>query len=64
MQVEVVHPRAFPALFGLSTVPSKMTLYKWRKQHGFPSSLTVPKGHYPLAAVRSWFAARNAEAVS
>jgi hypothetical protein len=57
---EVVHPSAFPALFGVAKVPSKQQLYTWRTRYAFPASLTVPKGHYPLAAVRAWFAARAA----
>jgi hypothetical protein len=56
----VVHPRAFPALFGLASVPSKQRLYAWRTKHGFPASLDIPRGHYPLAEVRKWFASRAA----
>lgn len=49
----IVHPRDFPARFGLAKVPSPATLKRWRKL-GFPSSLEVPKGHYLVSEVQGW----------
>ena len=52
----VVHRRDFPARFGLSRPPSIATVKRWQKNAGFPQALTYPKGHYPEAEVRTWFA--------
>jgi hypothetical protein len=55
MPFEVVHPRDFPARFGVAKAPTKSTLKRWREQRGFPASLTVPRGHYRADEVQSWF---------
>jgi hypothetical protein len=56
MPFEVVHPRDFPARFGLAKVPTRSTLKRWRQDRGFPLSLDVPRGHYRADEVAAWFA--------
>jgi hypothetical protein len=57
MPFDVVHPRDFPERFGVNKAPSKSALKRWRQAHGFPASLTVPRGHYRADEVAAWFAA-------
>lgn len=64
MPFEVIHPRDFPAKLGLTRVPTKPTLRTWRKDHGFPDPLAIPRGHYRLEEVQSWFASRPSESQS
>jgi hypothetical protein len=63
MPFDVVHPRDFPSRFGVAKAPTKSTLKRWREQHGFPPSLTVPRGHFRADEVAAWFASRNARPV-
>jgi hypothetical protein len=59
MPFEVVHPKDFPSKFGLARVPTKVTLRTWRREHGFPASVEIPRGQYRLDKVRAWFASRE-----
>jgi hypothetical protein len=57
----VTHPRRWPSQFGIDRIPSRATLARWIKSHGFPPALTIPKGHYVEADVAAWFAAQRQE---
>jgi hypothetical protein len=59
MPFQVVHPRDFPAQFGVAK-PSRATLMRWRKLHGFPHALEIPRGYYVHDDVVAWFASRPA----
>lgn len=57
MPFQVVHPRNFAEHFGVKS-PSRATLKRWRDEHGFPESLTIPRGYYRLDEVVRWFESR------
>jgi hypothetical protein len=62
MPFQVIHPRDFPAQFGIGREPNRFTLSRWRRELGFPQSLSVPRGHYRYEEVAEWFESRNKRA--